>query len=115
MNPPDEFTLPSITTGGDSPSDGKSGAVTQDSAPISEAELDAVLDVPITVTAILGTKRMAIADIARLGIGSVLELERQVGEPIDIFVDGRLIARGEVVLADERLAITMTDIVKPER
>jgi flagellar motor switch protein FliN/FliY len=58
---------------------------------------------------------MAIADIVRLSAGSVLELERQVGEPIDLYVDGRLIARGEVVLADERLAITMTDIVKPEK
>ena len=57
----------------------------------------------------------AIADIVRLSAGSVLELERQVGEPIDLYVDGRLIARGEVVLADERLAITMTDIVKPEK
>ncbi|MFM8700951.1 MAG: flagellar motor switch protein FliN [Hyphomicrobiales bacterium] len=84
-------------------------------APISEGDLEAVLDVPITVTAILGTKRMAIADVVRLGAGSVLELERQVGEPIDLYVDGRLIARGEVVLADDRLAITMTEIVKPEK
>lgn len=58
---------------------------------------------------------MAIAEIVRLGVGSVLELDRQVGEPIDLYVDGRLIARGEVVLADDRLAITMTDIVRPEK
>ena len=114
MNAPDEFTLPSITSDPDGTS--ASRAVERNSlqATVSEADLEAVLDVPITVTAILGTKRMAIADIVRLGVGSVLELERQVGEPIDIYVDGRLIARGEVVLVEDRLAITMTDVVKPE-
>lgn len=116
MNAPDEFTLPTISSRGDTQSAGQSQQKgTDPEVPVSEADLDAVLDVPITVTAILGTKRMAIADIVRLGVGSVLELERQVGEPIDLYVDGRLIARGEVVLADERLAITMTDIVKPEK
>ena len=116
MNPPDEFTLPSISAGTDSETAGKLVRTdTNVDVAISEADLDAVLDVPITVTAILGTRRMAIAEIVRLGVGSVLELERQVGEPIDIFVDGRLIARGEVVLSDEHLAITMTDVVKPEK
>ena len=116
MNPPDEFTLPTISSRTDTPSTSQTQPSVADSeVPVSEADLEAVLDVPITVTAILGTKRMAIADIVLLGAGSVLELERQVGEPIDLYVDGRLIARGEVVLADERLAITMTDIVKPEK
>lgn len=115
MNPPNEFTLPSITAGVDAPMTEKTRTDSDANPALSEIELDVVLDVPITVTAILGTKRMAIADIARLGVGSILELERQVGEPIDIFVDGRLIARGEVVLADDRLAITMTDIIKPEK
>jgi flagellar motor switch protein FliN/FliY len=116
MNPPDEFTLPTISSRPDTQSTSQTQPSVADSeVPVSEADLEAVLDVPITVTAILGTKRMAIADIVRLGAGSVLELERQVGEPIDLYVDGRLIARGEVVLADERLAITMTDIVKPEK
>ena len=114
MNPPDEFTLPSITPTSDEQSASRSIQPTAGQAVVSEADLDAVLDVPITVTAILGTKRMAIAEIVHLGVGSVLELERQVGEPIDIYVDGRLIARGEVVLVEDRLAITMTDVVKPE-
>jgi flagellar motor switch protein FliN/FliY len=114
MNPPDEFTLPSIAPVTDEQSASRSIQPTAGQAVVSEADLDAVLDVPITVTAILGTKRMAIAEIVRLGVGSVLELERQVGEPIDIYVDGRLIARGEVVLVEDRLAITMTDVVKPE-
>ena len=116
MNAPDEFTLPTLSSRADTQSTSQTQPSVADSeVPVSEADLEAVLDVPITVTAILGTKRMAIADIVRLGAGSVLELERQVGEPIDLYVDGRLIARGEVVLADERLAITMTDIVKPEK
>jgi flagellar motor switch protein FliN/FliY len=102
MNPPDEFTLPTIS----------SRAETQSTSQTHSSGADP--EVPV-LEAILGTKRMAIADIVRLSAGSVLELERQVGEPIDLYVDGRLIARGEVVLADERLAITMTDIVKPEK
>lgn len=116
MNTPDEFTLPTISSHSDTQSAEKTQQLSSDlEAPVSEADLDAVLDVPITVTAILGTRRMAIAEIVRLGVGSVLELDRQVGEPIDLYVDGRLIARGEVVLADDRLAITMTDIVRPEK
>lgn len=115
MNSPNEFTLPSITAGADAPINKETRAGTEANSPISESDLNVVLDVPITVTAILGTKRMPIAEIARLEVGSVLQLERQVGEPIDILVDGRLIARGEVVLADERLAITMTDVVKSEK
>lgn len=116
MNPPDEFTLPTISSRNDSqPMNNSQPPSAAAELAVSENDLEAVLDVPITVTAILGTKRMAIADIVRLSAGSVLELDRQVGEPIDLYVDGRLIARGEVVLADERLAITMTDIVKPEK
>jgi flagellar motor switch protein FliN/FliY len=58
---------------------------------------------------------MPVADLLRLGTGTVLELDRKVGEAIDIFVNDRLVARGEVVLVEERLGVTMTEIIKSER
>ena len=64
------------------------------------------------VSAVLGSSRMPIGDLLRLGPGAVLELDRKVGEAIDIFVNNRLVARGEVVLVEDRLGVTMTEIVK---
>ena len=79
------------------------------------ADLEAVLDVPVHVSAVLGRTRMDIGDLLKLGPGTVLELDRKVGESIDVFVNNRLVARGEVVLVEERLGITMTEIIKSER
>ncbi|WP_237154434.1 flagellar motor switch protein FliN [Oryzibacter oryziterrae] len=79
------------------------------------AELEAVFDVPVRVSAILGRARMPVHDLLRLAPGSVLELDRKVGEAIDIYVNNRLVARGEVVLVEEKLGVTMTEIVKNER
>jgi len=79
------------------------------------ADLEAVLDVPVHVSAVLGRTRMDIGDLLKLGPGTVLELDRKVGESIDIFVNNRLVARGEVVLVEDRLGITMTEIIKSER
>ena len=76
------------------------------------SDLEAVLDVPVHVSAVLGRTRMDIGDLLKLGPGTVLELDRKVGESIDIFVNDRLVARGEVVLVEERLGITMTEIIK---
>jgi flagellar motor switch protein FliN/FliY len=81
----------------------------------SAADLEAVFDVPVHVSAVLGRTRMDIGDLLRLGPGTVLELDRKVGESIDIFVNNRLVARGEVVLVEERLGVTMTEIIKAER
>lgn len=80
-----------------------------------EADLEAVFDVPVKVQAVLGRSRMPIGDLLRLKAGMVIELDRRVGEPVDIFVNDRLIARGEVVLIDDALGITLTEIVRPER
>ena len=63
----------------------------------------------------LGPTRMDVGELVKLGPGSVLELDRKVGEAIDIFVNNRLVARGEVVLVKERLGVTMTEIIKAER
>jgi flagellar motor switch protein FliN/FliY len=68
--------------------------------------------VPVVVSAVLGSLRISIGELLQLGPGKVLELERRVGEPVDIRVNNRLVARGEVVLVDDRLGVTMTEIVK---
>ncbi len=79
------------------------------------AELEAVFDVPVQVSAVLGRARMEINDLLKLGPGTILELDRKVGEAIDIYVNNRLVARGEVVLVEEKLGVTMTEIIKAER
>jgi flagellar motor switch protein FliN/FliY len=81
----------------------------------SAADLEAVFDVPVKVSAILGQARMQVSDLLRLSTGTVLELDRKVGEAIDIYVNNRLVARGEVVLVEDRLGVTMTEIIKGER
>lgn len=80
--------------------------------PKAPAELERLFDVPVTVAAVLGRARIPVGDLLRIGPGSLLELDRRVGEAIDIRVNDRLVARGEVVLVDDRLGVTMTEIVK---
>jgi flagellar motor switch protein FliN/FliY len=79
------------------------------------ADLEAVFDVPVQVSAVLGRAKMDVGDLLKLGPGTVLELDRKVGEAIDIYVNNRLVARGEVVLVEEKLGVTMTEIIKAER
>jgi flagellar motor switch protein FliN/FliY len=78
----------------------------------SAADLAPVFDVPVHISAVLGKANMSVAQLLKLGAGSVLELDRRVGEAIDIYVNNRLVARGEVVVVDERLGVTMTEIIK---
>lgn len=91
-----------------------------DSAPPHEAPhgsegLEAVHDVPVKVQAVLGRARMPVGELLHLSAGTVVELDRRVGEPVDIFVNDRLIARGEVVLIDSALGVTLTEIVRDDR
>src|SRR3978361_749016 len=79
------------------------------------ADLEAVFDVPVKVSAVLGQARMDVGELLKLGPGTVLELDRKVGEAIDIYVNNRLVARGEVVLVEEKLGVTMTEIIKGDR
>jgi flagellar motor switch protein FliN/FliY len=79
------------------------------------ADLEAVFDVPVQVSAVLGRSRMDVGALLKLGPGSVLELDRRVGEAIDIYVNNRLVARGEVVLVEDKLGVTMTEIIKAEK
>ena len=78
-------------------------------------DLAPVFDVPVRVSAVLGRSRMDVSELLRLGPGAVLELDRKVGEAIDIYVNNRLVARGEVVLVEDKLGVTMTEIIKAER
>ena len=75
-------------------------------------DLEAVFDVPVTVSAVLGKSGMEVSQLLKLGKGTVVELDRKVGEAIDIYVNDRLVARGEVVLVEDRLGVTMTEIIK---
>ncbi|ABA03863.1 surface presentation of antigens (SPOA) protein [Nitrobacter winogradskyi Nb-255] len=79
------------------------------------SDLEAVFDVPVQVSAVLGRSRMDVGALLKLGPGSVLELDRRVGEAIDIYVNNRLVARGEVVLVEDKLGVTMTEIIKAEK
>ena len=78
-------------------------------------DLAPVFDVPVNISAVLGKASMSVAQLLKLGAGSVLELDRRVGEAIDIYVNNRLVARGEVVLVEDKLGVTMTEIIKAEK
>jgi len=81
----------------------------------SGADLEAVFDVPVSVSAVLGKSSMEVSQLLKLARGTVLELDRKVGEAIDIYVNNRLVARGEVVVVEDRLGVTMTEIIKGGR
>lgn len=81
----------------------------------SAADLEAVFDVPVRISAVLGHSKMHVSDLLKLASGTVLELDRKVGEAIDIYVNDRLVARGEVVLVEDKLGVTMTEIIKTDR
>jgi flagellar motor switch protein FliN/FliY len=84
--------------------------------PRGARELEAVYDIPVTVSAVLGKSTMQVSQLLKLGRGAVVELDRKLGEAIDIYVNNRLVARGEVVMVDDsRLGVTMTEIVKADR
>ena len=83
--------------------------------PTDAKELEAVYEVPIQVSAVLGKANMQVSQLLKLGRGAVVELDRKVGEAIDIYVNNRLVARGEVVVVEDRLGVTMTEIIKTDR
>jgi flagellar motor switch protein FliN/FliY len=94
---------------------GPSGALAGSGGEIEEktaSDLAPVFDVPVNISAVLGRAHLSVAQLLQLGQGSVLELDRKVGEAIDIYVNNRLVARGEVVVVEDRLGVTMTEIIK---
>jgi flagellar motor switch protein FliN/FliY len=80
----------------------------------SAADLEAVFDVPVRVSVVLGRTKMPVSNLLKLDTGTVIELDRQVGEAVEIFINERLVARGEIVLVEDRLGVTMTEIIKPQ-
>lgn len=78
----------------------------------SAADLEAVFDVPVRVSVILGRTKMPISQLLAIDVGSVVELDKQVGEAVEIFINDRLVAKGEIVLVENRLGVTMTEIIK---
>jgi flagellar motor switch protein FliN/FliY len=84
--------------------------------PAGTRDLEAVYDIPVQVSAVLGRATMQVSQLLKLGRGAVVELDRKLGEAVDIYVNNRLVARGEVVMVDDnRLGVTMTEIVKTDR
>jgi flagellar motor switch protein FliN/FliY len=77
--------------------------------------LEAVSDIPVSISVVLGKTSMQVQQLLKLGRGAVVELDRKVGEPVDILVNNRLVARGEVVVVEDKIGVTMTEIIKAEK
>jgi flagellar motor switch protein FliN/FliY len=80
----------------------------------SSQTIDFLMDVTLLVTVEVGRARMTIQDLLQLSQGSVLELEKLAGEPLDIFINGKQVARGEAVIVNEKFGVRITDILSPE-
>src|SRR6201996_7392960 len=112
MGDDDNLELAEFDSGMDIPAE---PAADNNRSPGNAKDLDAVYDIPVQVSAVLGKTSMQVSQLLKLGRGAVVELDRKVGEAVDIYVNNRLVARGEVVVVDERLGVTMTEIVKVDR
>lgn len=108
----DDVTLPDLTDAEPLSADVPALNIEDEEQPRTAQDLEAVFDVPVNVSAVLGKTHMEVSNLLKLGRGAIVELDRKVGEAIDIYVNDRLVARGEVVVVDDRLGVTMTEIVK---
>ena len=124
MENPNDLELDELQAEGDepppadaAPDDGQDDAVRDKSedGPRSASDLEAVYDVPVQVSAVLGKATLRVSQLLKLGRGAVVELDRKVGEAIDIYINDRLVARGEVVVVEDRLGVTMTEIIKSDK
>ena len=104
--------LPELDEEGPPPSDQADPVVPP--GPRTAADLLAVFDVPVKVSAVLGRSQMEVSDLLKLNEGTIVELDRKVGGPIDVYINDRLVARGEVVIVENRLGVTMTEIIKAD-
>ncbi len=80
---------------------------------VQDKNLNRILDIPLVLSAQLGTTRMLIKDLLQLGPGSIVELDKLAGEPLEVLVNERLVARGEVVMVNEKFGIRLTDVISP--
>lgn len=93
------------------PNGSSAGTATADAG--QSQNIDIVLDIPVTLSMELGRTRMSIRDLLKLKNGSVLELQKMVHEPLDVLVNGTLVARGEAVVVDDRFGVRLTDVISP--
>lgn len=107
----EEFSLGDIAPEGMSEEEENEFAVGEPMA----KDVTAIYDIPVQISAVLGRSTMQVSQLLKLGRGAVVELDRKVGEAIDIYVNNRLVARGEVVVVEDKLGVTMTEIVKSDR
>jgi len=91
----------------------QSGASTAE-RPMANVNLDMIMDVSVTVSIEVGRARMSINDLLKLSQGAIIELDRMAGEPLDVLVNGTLVARGEIVVVKEKFGIMLTEVVSPE-
>ncbi|TAH35427.1 MAG: flagellar motor switch protein FliN [Alphaproteobacteria bacterium] len=107
-----DLNLTELQEGGAAPAGGA-----EDGSRVAQSarDLEAIGLIPVKVSAVLGQATMQVNQLLKLGRGAVVELDRRVGEAIDIYVNNRLVARGEVVIVDDRLGVTMTEIIKSEQ
>lgn len=101
LNAGDDLDLVEARLAGDPPGE-----------PRGAADLEAVFDVPVRISVVLGRAKVPVASLLKMDVGTVVELDRQVGEAVEIYVNDRLVARGEIVLVENRLGVTMTEIIK---
>ncbi len=83
--------------------------------PGEDIDLEVIQDVPVEVTVVLGETEITIDQLLHLGKGAVLELKRKIGEPVELYVHERCIAKGEIVVVEDKIGITMTEIIKSEK
>ena len=102
-----EATEATEATEGAEDTEGAGGAPAAESSGTGEA----VYEIPVKVSTVLGNATIRVSNLLRLGRGAIVELDRKVGEPIDIYVNNRLVARGEVIVVDERLGVTITEVI----
>jgi len=108
----EEMALPDLANAAELPATADAPQADDEETIRSAHDLEAVFDVPVNVSAVLGKTHIEVSSLLKLGRGAIVELDRKVGEAIDIYVNERLVARGEVVVVDDRLGVTMTEIVK---
>ena len=117
----DDLNLQDLQSEADKAADAAAAAAGTDVNPLdveqqrTATELEAVFEIPVSVSAVIGKSTMQVSQLMKLGRGAVVELDRKVGEAIDIYVNNRLVARGEVVVVEDRLGVTMTEIIKSGR
>lgn len=80
-----------------------------------DIELDAIEDVPVEVTVVLGETNISVDNLLKLGKGAIVQLDRKIGEPVELYVNERCVAKGEIVVVDNKIGITMTEIIRNDK